>query len=231
VARHGTRGGRDAEALSRHLRASLHQTPVEQAIGPVQARVQGHFTHVRAAARTEALAALDSRRYFRLLDKLDKLVTEPPCTPKAERTAKDVLPAAVRRPYRQASRRIRKAWLAPAGQPRDLALHQARKSAERARYAGEAVTPAIGKKAQRFSKQMKNLQSVLGDHQDTVIARRVDRELGTGAHLAGENAFTNGLLYERDTHRGERLQARARQVWQRASRSRYRRWMREQATA
>ena len=68
----------------------------------------------------------------------------------------------------------------------------ARKAAKRARYAGEAMTPAIGKDARRFANQMKKVQSVLGDHQDAVIAREVERELGIAAHLAGENAFSYG---------------------------------------
>jgi hypothetical protein len=72
---------------------------------------------------------------------------------------------------------------------------------------------------------MKKVQSVAGDHQDTVIARQAARDLGIGAHLAGENAFTYGLLYEREFHRAEGLQARARAVWKHASRPRYRTWM------
>src|SRR5262249_46232430 len=73
--------------------------------------------------------------------------------------------------------------------------------------------------------RIKKLQSVLGDHQDSVIARQVERELGMGAHLADENAFTYGLLFGRDACDGERLQAQADRVWKRASRPRYRRWM------
>jgi hypothetical protein len=42
---------------------------------------------------------------------------------------------------------------------------------------------------------MKKVQSLLGDHQDSVIARQVERELGITAYLDGENAFTYGLLY------------------------------------
>jgi len=72
---------------------------------------------------------------------------------------------------------------------------------------------------------MKRVQSVIGDHQDAVIARQAARDLGISAHLAGENAFTYGLLYERELHQAERLQARARKVWKKASRRRYRRWM------
>ena len=72
---------------------------------------------------------------------------------------------------------------------------------------------------------MKKVQSALGDHHDAVIARAAARDLGIGAHLAGENAFTYGLLYEREANRAERLEVGARTVWKRASRSRYRRWM------
>jgi hypothetical protein len=73
---------------------------------------------------------------------------------------------------------------------------------------------------------MKKVQSVAGDHQDTVIARQAARDLGISAHLAGENAFTYGLLYERELDRAGRLQARALTVWKKASRPRHRKWMR-----
>jgi hypothetical protein len=67
---------------------------------------------------------------------------------------------------------------------------------------------------------------VLGDHHDAVIAREVERELGMGAHLAGGNAFSYGLLSGCDACDRERLQAQAYQAWKQASRPRYRRWMR-----
>jgi CHAD domain-containing protein len=219
-------GERDAEVLAGRLQASLRRMPAEQVVGPVQARVQGHFAPARAAAHRAVLAALDSRRYFSLLDGLDQLTAGPPLTRRAAKPADDVLPAAVWRGYRQTARRMRRARRAAAGPARDEALHQARKAAKRARYAGEAVAPAIGTKARRFTRQMKKLQSVLGEHQDTVIARRVERELGMGAHLAGENAYTYGLLSGRDACDGERLQAQAYQAWKQASRPRYRRWIR-----
>jgi CHAD domain-containing protein len=217
---------RDAEVLAGHLQRELRRTPPEQVIGPVQARVQGHCASVRAAARTQLLAALDSDRYFSLLDDLDWLLNDPPFTAQAAMPAAEVLPAAARRALRQAGRQMHRATGVPAGQLRNEALHQARKSARRARYASEAMAPAAGKKARRFTKQMKKVQSVLGEYQDTVIARQVARELGIRAHLAGENAFSYGLLYERDVCHGHRLQVQAQRAWKRASRPRYRRWMR-----
>jgi CHAD domain-containing protein len=216
---------RDAEVLAGHLLEQLHDMPAELVIGPVQARVQGRFASRYADARTVLLEALGSERYFSLLDELDKLMAEPPLTPRAARPAADVLPAAARRPYRQVRRRMRRARRARAGQPTDEALHEARKAAKRARYAGETMAPAVGRQASRFAKQMKQVQSVLGDHQDAVIARQVERELGISAHLAGENAFSYGLLYGHDACDGERLQAQARRTWKRASRPRCRSWM------
>src|ERR1700722_11775163 len=151
--------------------------------------------------------------------------TGPGRGPLAGAPARQVLPAAVRRAYRQAKRRTRRARHTPAGQARDVALHRARKSPRRARYAAEAATPAIGKPARKFARQMKRVQSVLGEHQDAVLARQAARDLGIGAHLAGENAFTYGLLYERELHHAERRQAKAAQVWHHAARPKHRRWM------
>jgi hypothetical protein len=71
---------------------------------------------------------------------------------------------------------------------------------------------------------MKHVQSVLGDHQDAVLAGEVARQLGVSAHLAGENAFSYGLISERESGSRARLRARARKVWRKASRRKYRRW-------
>src|SRR5215472_2093603 len=198
---------RDGEVLDAHLRTGLRQAPVELRIGPVEARIQGHFASARAAARTDALAALDSDRYFSLLDDLDRLLAEPPFTAEAARPATEVLPVAARRALWQADRRMRRAWRAAPGQQRNEGLHRARKSVRRARYAAEVAAPAAGGQAARFARRMKQVQSVLGEHQDAVIARAVARDLGIAAHLASENAFSYGLLYERDICEGERLQA------------------------
>lgn len=216
---------RDGEVLASHLLAGLREGPVEVVIGPVQARVQGHFAPVYADAHTALLAVLDSERYFSLLDELDALLAEPPLTAQARMPAAQVLPAAVRRPGRQTARRMRRTRGAEQGKPMDEALHNARKAARRARYASEAVAPVIGKKAGRLAKQMKKMQSVLGDHQDSVIAQAAERDLGVKAHLAGENAFSYGLLYGRDACDAERLRAKAWRTWARASRRRYWRWL------
>ena len=115
--------------------------PVELLIGPVQARVQGHFAPGGRPPASRS-SKPNSVRYAKLLANLDRLAHDPPPGPQAAAPARDVLPAAVRRAYRQADKRMRRARRAPHGHDRDVALHEARKSARRARYAAEAASPA-----------------------------------------------------------------------------------------
>src|SRR5207244_816693 len=140
-------------------------------MGPVQARITGHFAPEQAEARRALLAALDSGRYLALLESLDRLIEATPFTPEAEKRAGKVLPALVWKALRRTRRRMDTAKVADAGQRQNLALHEARKAAKRARYAAEAVAPAAGKQASRTAKALKKVQSTLGAHQDTVIAR------------------------------------------------------------
>ena len=216
---------RDAEVLAARLAGRAASVPAAELAGPVQARIAGHFAGARAETQAEVLKALDSARYFALLDRLEEFVVAPPLTDLAGPPAGEVVPAAVRRSFRRTRQRMRLARHAPPGERRDQALHRARRAAKRARYAGELAAPVFGG-AGKFARQMKNMQSVLGDHQDAVIAREVDRQFGMAAHLAGENAFTYGLLYERDDEAAARLRRRARRTWRKASRRRYRRWLR-----
>jgi CHAD domain-containing protein len=221
-------GARDAEVLAGQLHASLAALPVELVIGPAQARVTAHFAPREASTRQAVLDALDSQRYRDLRTALAQLLCAPPLTPQAAQPAGRVLPRAVGRAYRRTSRRMRRARRAPAGRARDVALHEARKAAKRARYAAEAAAPGLGKKrrrkARRFAKRMKAVQSVLGEYQDAVIARATAREIGVHAHLAGENAFTFGLLHER-AHHQLLAQHEARSAWRRARRRKSRGWL------
>jgi CHAD domain-containing protein len=73
----------------------------------------------------------------------------------------------------------------PPGDERDTEWHEARKAAKRLRYAGEAAAPALGKPAKKLVKRVKQVQELLGDHQDAAVARPVLREIGIAAHWTG----------------------------------------------
>jgi CHAD domain-containing protein len=206
---------RDAEVLAGHVQAGLDELPPELIVGPVQARVRAHFEPIETEARAAVLEALDGHRYLALLDSLDALLIDPPLAPGAGQPAAEVVPAAVRHTRRRLRRRMRRALGSPAGPGRDTALHEARKAAKHVRYAAEAASPAFGKQARRVAKRVKKVQSVLGEHHDGVVTRATVRDLGVQAHLAGENAFTFGVLYEQDACRSEDLEAQARRAWKR----------------
>ena len=216
---------RDNEVLSDYLLARLADTPVELVLGPVKARVRAHYAPREADAQRAVLTALDSERYFGILDELDELRENPPVTAAAAERAEDIVPRAVSRAHRRARRRMRRAKRAPAGSGLDVALHQTRKAAKRARYAAEAAEPVSGKKARRYVKRMKAVQSVLGAHQDSVNARAAAREIGVQAHLAGENAFSLGLLYERARCEAHTLEDQARRRWRRAAHGKAVTWL------
>src|SRR6185437_13843707 len=193
-------GARDTEVLARHLHAGLTAAPTELVLGPAQARITAHFAPLGASNRKAVLDAFDSDRYKKLRAALGRLVDNPPLTPQAAEPAGKALPLAVGRAYRRTRRRMQRVSQAPTGQQRDVALHETRKAAKRTRYAAEAAAPGLGKKANRLAKRMKKVQSVLGDHQDAVLARTAARDIGVHAHLAGENAFSFGMLEERAHH-------------------------------
>lgn len=209
---------RDREVLDARLHARLDAAPRTDLLGPVRARLTLSSAARRAEARHRLLSVLDGDRYLALLDALDALLADPPLLPRADRAPEDVLPRAVLKEYRRLAGRIRHAQEQPPGPGRDTALHDARKAAKRVRYAAEAARPALGRPAERFAARMTTVQKVLGDHQDSVVARDALRALAAEAHGAGESAFTWGLLYGREEAAAAARERELPRVWARASR-------------
>jgi CHAD domain-containing protein len=217
---------RDEEVLRDLLLEELDEVPVESVLGPVRARLAGHFAPRLAEAERRVLETLDSPRYLALLDELEEFVANPPSVADAEQRAAAVLPRLVLHSQGRVKRRMRAARRAPAGERRDHALHDARKAAKRARYAAEAAALALGRQPRRSAKALKRLQSTLGDHHDAVIAAHALRTLALNVHAEGENPYTYGILSARQDERAERLADRAHRQWRRANRSKRTAWMR-----
>ena len=216
---------RDAEVARGRLTELVAAEPPELVLGPVAQRLDADRAHVYRAARHEVLEALDSERYFRLLDALDSLVDSPPLTKAAAGLASDVLPARVRHDWERLSRAYAAARDAPRGPRHDERLHEARKSAKRARYAAEAVVPTVGRRAASFARAAKDLQTLLGDHHDSVELRALLRRVGAAAHLDGEDTFTYGRLHAIEQSHAEQIEARLPAAWDRISARRRQRWM------
>jgi CHAD domain-containing protein len=216
---------RDAEVLLARLGTTIRGLPDELVLGPVLARVTGRLARERAAAHAKVVEAMDGDRYRALRDAVSRLLAGPPLTPLAGKPAADVLPRQVRRADRKARRRHARIDGADDGADLAAALHRTRKAAKQARYAAEAVAPTLGKPAKRYAKRMEDVQDLLGVHQDAAVTRGVLRELGVQAHLAGENGFTFGLLYEREGRNAARVERDLPATWKRASANKRKRWL------
>ncbi|BCL20413.1 CHAD domain-containing protein [Streptomyces tuirus] len=204
---------RDREVLTGRLTAAVDEVPDGLVRGPVTERLHSWSSAEHGGARGRLLGVLDSRRYLALLDTLDALIADPPLLKAAGKAPRKPIAKAVRKDFRKVSGLIGQAADLEPGTDLDVALHEARKKAKRTRYAAEAAEPVLGKPAKTMVKSMKALQNLLGEHQDSVMARKALRELSAVAHAAGESAFTYGLLHEREEQRAVRVEAELPGFW------------------
>ncbi|MER6250636.1 CYTH and CHAD domain-containing protein [Streptomyces sp. NPDC001584] len=204
---------RDQEVLLERIQTRLGELPRTLMTGPVRSRLRVWNTARRSGSRRRALAVLESARYVALLDSLDALLDAPPLLKHAARPPEAVLPKAVLHDYARLAVRVDRALSLAEGEQRDLALHDARKAAKRVRYAAESAVPVLGGPAKNLAKAGKTVQNLLGDHQDSVVARGALRGLAVQATGAGESAFTWGVLYAREEALAERRERELPDIW------------------
>ncbi len=217
---------RDSEVMQHRLLASLDEVPGDLVLGPVRARVRRELREQYRQGRQDMIAELNGGRYFRLLDDLDGLVDAPPFTDQAGDDPHQVVVHRIAREWKRVRTRQAAAESAATATGRDLALHETRRAAKRARYAAEVAVPVAGAHAERYVRRMQKLQTGLGSYQDSVVARQVLRAMGARAYLAGENGFTFGLLHGLEHVRAEEARGRYIRAWAKASQPRLHRWLR-----
>ena len=160
---------RDSDVLSARLVAHLGELPEPGSDPSGIARVRATLARQGAEARDAMVTVLRDARYLRLLDNLIDLAVDPPF----RKTGKFSGP----RSRRLAAKILQKPWRHVVDavhdlpkDPSDAELHHVRILAKRARYAAEAAAPLLPPAATRFASAVADLQTVLGDHQDTVMA-------------------------------------------------------------
>jgi CHAD domain-containing protein len=97
--------------------------------------------------------------------------------------------------------------------PPDPALHNVRILAKRCRYAAEAVAPVIDQAAS-FAAALADLQTVLGDHQDAIVAELWLREVTV---TTPKSALAAGHLILLQSFERARLRAEWPALWRTAS--------------
>jgi CHAD domain-containing protein len=178
---------RDAEVLGERYQRALGQLPPELVRGRARERLVDGARLRYQEGLQRSLTAMRSERYFRLLDALDAIVAEPSATASDQKPA----PATIRAAYKRV-RKAAKTAARAADEDRNVALHRIRKRAKRLRY----TAAAIG--ATRVSEEAKAIQTLLGDHQDSVVSRTHLGQQAEDAHAVCEDTFTYGLLYQQE---------------------------------
>jgi len=222
---------RDGDVLQHRFDEALAAEPPDTIIGPIATRIHERLRTSTGQARDALAAGMTSRRYAQMLGELDAVVDSEPAhatdkrlrriARKAVRRADVRLDVAMQLPDEPTG----VAFPSPAPQSRDVALHDARKAYKRARYAAEALAPAASAPARRLAKRLRILQDILGEYQDSVVGARLLRDYGMRAHLEGDNAFSYGVLYARQTAAGARYLADIDRARRRARRNGVRAWL------
>lgn len=194
---------RDAEVLGVRLTEQAAELPADAHPGRTGRQLRSWFDRRYEHARTAAVEAMDSGRYFALLDALEALAASPPLRRRAGR-GKAEARRMLERQRRRTAGRLGAALELPPGPERDRALHGARKAAKRSRYAAESVTPLLERRSGRLRKRMKKIQEPLGGHQDGVMGEEALLAIVSEASPAAEEAFGLGVLYTVQRRRQER---------------------------
>lgn len=207
---------RDREVLAARLAARFAELEPPLATAAVRARLEEQ-TAAPATARRSVRDALESPRYFALLDALESLTAAPPERPKADRPAERAARRTVRRDLARVRRRVEAADGLEPGPRLDAALHAARKAAKRARYGAEAVGPVLGKPAKAHRKRVKRLQKLLGEHQDGVLAREALERAAARARLATEDQAPYAAMLRAEQARAATARTALPPTWSQAS--------------
>jgi CHAD domain-containing protein len=203
---------RDLDVLTAYVERELESLADEEARHGQRLVELLRADHARA--RGALLEALNSDRYFQLLSALGAAAD----VPRVSDADVEVVQLA-RKEFRKLGKRHRRLG----DDPSAAALHKFRIRGKRARYAAELAERARGARATRFVDRAKELQDVLGEHQDAIVAEDVLRELARRSRHAGAS-LAAGRIVERQQAR--RLEARKAlpKTWKRLKRAGDRAW-------
>jgi CHAD domain-containing protein len=211
----GLGGVRDREVLLDRLRERARSLP------EADQRSAGALLQVLAgdveSLRNKLLTELDSSRYIDLLERLVAAAQSPAALPEADQPASLVLPPLAAGPWK----RLRSAVKQLPDPPADPELHRIRILAKRARYAAEAVAPVVGGAATSFARAAAKLQTILGEHQDSVTAQAWLRD----TRISGRRAFVAGELIAMEHVAAEDARAKWSKIWKALDRKPLRQWM------
>ncbi|HSE58589.1 MAG TPA: CYTH and CHAD domain-containing protein [Nitrospiraceae bacterium] len=203
---------RDLDVLIGYFQQEL--ATLEKREAPPVRRLIRKLRRDREAVQEDLVSTLRSDRYLAALDLAEAGSRQPQVT-SSDVSLHEIAAAEFRK--------LRKSVRALPESPSDEELHRVRIKVKRARYAAELAETTVGRPASRFIQRAKELQDILGMHQDAVVAEgRVRLYLdGSQSRTA---AFAAGRMVERQHQRKlrareqfafawKKLEKRGKKVW------------------
>ncbi|MFD6857245.1 CHAD domain-containing protein [Rhodococcus sp. NPDC060090] len=214
---------RDLEVQHERLADRVAEIDVEQFREATRARIDEYFTAKSVAARAEAITTLDSDRYLAMVDSLDTLIGELSSTPqkrdKRHRPKPAKLAGSIESLAKKVSKRVNRVAEAPDAAERDERMHRARKGSKRLRYAIEVIVPLHPKRAEHALDRFDEFQDLLGEFQDSVVARDHLLDLASEQGHSAESSFGLGVLHQLETEIGAQQAVHLESAWKKAYKS------------
>ena len=197
---------RDLDILAQRQAALLAGLPAELILGPVASTIQTELAVRRKQAADAVVEALDSVRFRKLIGLMHRWRSDAPFTSATDASPNAINPM-IKKAKKKAGKRLTMAVAARrAGEPSDELFHRARRATKRYRYAVEDAQPLWGSKADKIISERKDLQDLLGNHQDGIVSAGFLREIGARRGIrSGQNGFSYGVLYAREIAAGDSL--------------------------
>jgi CHAD domain-containing protein len=214
---------RDLDVLTARLRSHAEEIESDPA-GPLSPLFDD--LHARHEATSEALrAALRGARFETMAAELSAAAENLTLRAAARHPCRRVLPRLVATAWKRLEHNARALDSAAA----DEAFHEVRKRAKRARYAAEAVAAALDHSSHRaaleFARRARDVQDVLGTHQDAVVAAGEIRHAAADRPDAGPFNFAAGRLLEVETRLAAESRDRFFEVWAELDQKKLVRWL------
>jgi CHAD domain-containing protein len=182
---------RDREVLLDRLKARAASLP------PNDVRSAASLLHILEedidSLRKKLIAELDSTRYIDLLERLVEAAHSPATLPDADQPASTVLPPLATSPWRRLRSAVKQL----------------------------PEQPVVGASAAAFARACAKLQTILGEHQDSVTAQAWLRSI----RFSGRRAFVAGQLIAMEHMAAEEARAKWPKVWKSLDRKRLHQWM------
>ncbi len=208
------------------LRARLAEGAVALPAGASADRLFAALARRQKVERSTLRRLLGSDEFRDLRRRLVEAAREPKTTPEADEPCREALPPLAAKAWRKVKRAAR------ALRPRDPEeqFHRVRILTKRARYAAEAVAPALGKRASReasrFATRAVRVQDELGLLQDASFAAHEIATLAAEGGAPDEpSRIAAASLLDAQARDSERARGRFRRAWKKLDQPELRRWL------